>query len=65
MFDITGEDIARLNEADLRTLVALLCEAELKLQRAFRRWSWTAAQSRLRPRSAGFRSTLMEVPLSG
>ena len=29
MFDITGEDIARLNDADLRTLVALLCEAEL------------------------------------
>ena len=30
MFDITGEDIARLSDADLRTLVALLCEAELR-----------------------------------
>lgn len=30
MFDITGEHIAALNDADLRTIVALLCEAELR-----------------------------------
>ncbi|MDD2336168.1 MAG: hypothetical protein PHD01_06300, partial [Geobacteraceae bacterium] len=30
MFDITGEHIARLNDTDLRRLVALLCEAELR-----------------------------------
>jgi hypothetical protein len=29
MFDITPEEIALLNDVDLRTLVALLCEAEL------------------------------------
>lgn len=30
MFDISGEDIAQLSDADLRRLVALLCEAELR-----------------------------------
>jgi hypothetical protein len=30
MFEITGDDIARVSEEDLRTLVALLCEAELR-----------------------------------
>lgn len=30
MFEITGEDISRLNDEDLRTLVAKLCEAELR-----------------------------------
>jgi hypothetical protein len=30
MFDITGKDIADLNDTDLRTLVARLCEAELR-----------------------------------
>lgn len=30
MFEITGEDIAQLNDGDLRSLVALLCEAELR-----------------------------------
>jgi hypothetical protein len=30
MFEITGEDIAALNDSDLRALVALLCEAELR-----------------------------------
>lgn len=30
MLEITPDDIALLNEADLRTLVGLLCEAELK-----------------------------------
>lgn len=34
MFDITGEDIAQLNDADLRTLVARLALAELALRRA-------------------------------
>lgn len=29
MFEITGDDIAKLKDADLRTLVARLCEAEL------------------------------------
>jgi hypothetical protein len=29
MFEVTGDDIALLNDVDLRTLVALLCEAEL------------------------------------
>jgi hypothetical protein len=30
MFEITGDDIALLNEEDLRTLVARLCESELR-----------------------------------
>lgn len=30
MFEITGEDISNLNDADLRTLIALLCEADLR-----------------------------------
>lgn len=30
MFEITGEDISRLNDEALRTLVAKLCEAELR-----------------------------------
>src|SRR5438105_8710117 len=30
MFEIIGNDIALLNEEDLRTLVALLCESELR-----------------------------------
>lgn len=29
MFDITGDDVAALNDEDLRTLVGRLCEAEL------------------------------------
>ena len=32
MFDVTPEDIAELNDSDLRTLVGLLCEAELERQ---------------------------------
>src|ERR1700712_1463917 len=32
MFDITGEDVARLGDADLRTLVARLALAELASQ---------------------------------
>ncbi|MBT1158462.1 hypothetical protein J1C56_22955 [Aminobacter anthyllidis] len=30
MFEITGDDVALLNDGDLRSLVALLCEAELR-----------------------------------
>jgi hypothetical protein len=30
MLEITGEDIAALGDEDLRTLVGLLCEAELR-----------------------------------
>ena len=30
MFEITGDDIAALNDEDLRTLVGRLCEAELR-----------------------------------
>jgi len=30
MFEITGEDIARLNDEDLRTLIGQLCEAEVR-----------------------------------
>jgi len=30
MFDIDGSHIAELNDTDLRTLVARLCEAELR-----------------------------------
>ncbi len=30
MFDITGDDIQALNDAELRTLIARLCEAELR-----------------------------------
>lgn len=30
MFEITGDDIAALNDEDLRTLVGFLCEAELR-----------------------------------
>jgi hypothetical protein len=32
MFEITGDDIALLNEEDLRALVGRLCEAELRRQ---------------------------------
>ncbi len=41
MFDITDEDIGRLNDKDLRSLVGLLCGAELRaggLSTAFVRW---------------------------
>jgi len=34
MFEITGDDVARLSDADLRTLVARLCLAELRAQAA-------------------------------
>jgi hypothetical protein len=30
MFEIVADDIARLNDEDLRTLGGLLCEAELR-----------------------------------
>src|SRR5262245_13563647 len=30
MFEITGDDIAALGDADLRTLIGLLCEAEMR-----------------------------------
>src|SRR6266536_145323 len=30
MFEITGKDIAALNDTDLRSLIGLLCEAELR-----------------------------------
>lgn len=30
MFEITGDDIAALTDADLRTLIGLLCEAEMR-----------------------------------
>src|SRR5467141_1824910 len=30
MFEITRDDIAALNDEDLRTLIGLLCEAELR-----------------------------------
>ncbi len=30
MFDITGDDIAALSDGDLRTLISLLCEADLR-----------------------------------
>jgi hypothetical protein len=30
MFEVTGDDIAALNDEDLRTLVGRLCEAELR-----------------------------------
>lgn len=30
MFEITGDDIAALSDGDLRTLIALLCEADLR-----------------------------------
>lgn len=32
MFEVTPDDIQRLNDTDLRELVALLCEAELAAQ---------------------------------
>ena len=32
MFEITASDIAALNDEDLRSLVALLCEAEMRLR---------------------------------
>jgi hypothetical protein len=32
MFEIVGDDIAALNDSDLRTLIGLLCEAELRRQ---------------------------------
>lgn len=44
MFDITGDDIARLNDADLRTLVAPLAIAELSKQDAP-----VSAATRMRP----------------
>ena len=30
MFEITGDDIAALGDTDLRTLIGLLCEAEMR-----------------------------------
>lgn len=30
MFEITADDIAALNDEDLRTLIARLCEAEMR-----------------------------------
>ncbi len=30
MFEITGKDIAALNDTDLRSLIGLLCEADLR-----------------------------------
>lgn len=30
MFEITGNDIAQLNDEDLRSLVGLLCESEVR-----------------------------------
>jgi hypothetical protein len=30
MFDITGQDISLLSDEDLRALIGLLCEAELR-----------------------------------
>ncbi|WP_020085708.1 hypothetical protein [Hyphomicrobium zavarzinii] len=30
MFEITGDDIALLNDTDLRTLIGRLCEADLR-----------------------------------
>jgi len=30
MFEITGDDISLLNDTDLRTLIGLLCEAEMR-----------------------------------
>lgn len=41
MFEITGDDIADLNDEDLRSLIGLLCEAELRrrgLSPAFVTW---------------------------
>src|SRR5215470_4003112 len=32
MFEITADDIAKLNDKDLRTLIGRLCEAELSRQ---------------------------------
>ncbi|CAH1208204.1 hypothetical protein PAECIP111892_03069 [Paenibacillus auburnensis] len=32
MLDITGNDIAELNDSDLRSLIGLLCEAELRIK---------------------------------
>lgn len=31
MLEIKGEDISELNDGDLRSLIALLCEAELRM----------------------------------
>ena len=31
IFEVTGEQIERLNDTDLRTLVGLLCEVEVGL----------------------------------
>ena len=30
LLEIVGDDIARLNDADLRTLIGLLCEADYR-----------------------------------
>ena len=34
IFEVTGEQIKRLKDTDLRTLVGLLCEEEVRLQDA-------------------------------
>ena len=34
IFEVTGEQIERINDTDLRTLVGLLCEEEVSLQGA-------------------------------
>jgi len=34
MFEITADDIAALNDGDLRALITRLCEAELKSRAA-------------------------------
>jgi hypothetical protein len=48
MFDVTPDEIASLNDKDLRTLVALLCEAEVAL-RGFSRSTVTWGGSQTAP----------------
>ena len=43
IFEVTGEQNERLNDTDLRTLVGLLCEEEVRLQVA-RPLDWVERQ---------------------
>jgi hypothetical protein len=48
IFEITGDHISRLSDTDLRTLIGLLCEAELRRRNTPRRRTPRLAGSKKR-----------------